>query len=533
MKRIALATAAAGVLAIPATASAHVTVQPKTAAAGAYTVESVRVPNETDDAVTNKIVVQFPEGFAEVSYQSIPGWTAKVTKERLATPVRTDDGEVTEGVKTITWTSGAKTSGIKPGQFQDFPLSVQIPGRAGDTLTFKALQYYSDGSVARWIGPPDADKPAPQVQVTAAAGTTGTATTGTSASDDREHVGAGRRRVVVLGRLLGLVQDAGDHRADRRRARPRRRRRGPGRLTPQRLVRSSPAHVPRRTTVAARVRPSVPFRKIVMSEPTTPNKRERREAARADRQARENAAAAAETRRKRLLTLGGLLCAAVVVVIVAIVVSSSGGKRRTPSASSGGGVVGVADAKAMLDGIPQKGITLGRADAPVTIVEFADPQCPYCKEYTLNEMPKVVQDQVRTGKAKMELRLLTFIGSDSITAAQVINAAGNQNLLWNTADLMYRNQGEENSGYVTDSFLNGIVKGAGGDAAKAQKDATTPAVQEMIAAAKTLSGRYNVTGTPTVLVGPTGGDLRIDDESAPTAAGIARLVDAAAAKGGT
>jgi uncharacterized protein YcnI len=180
MKRIALATAALGALALPAAASAHVTVQPKTAAAGAYTVEDVRVPNETDDAVTNKIVMQFPEGFAEVSYQSIPGWTAKVTKEKLATPVRTDDGEVTEGVKTITWTSAGKTSGIKPGQFQDFPLSVQIPGRAGDTLTFKALQYYSDGSVARWIGAPDADKPAPQVQVTAAATTP--ATSGTSAT---------------------------------------------------------------------------------------------------------------------------------------------------------------------------------------------------------------------------------------------------------------------------------------------------------------------------------------------------------------
>jgi protein-disulfide isomerase len=132
----------------------------------------------------------------------------------------------------------------------------------------------------------------------------------------------------------------------------------------------------------------------------------------------------------------------------------------------------------------------------------------------------------------MELRLLTFIGPDSITAAQVINATGNQNLLWNTADLMYRNQGEENSGYVTDDFLNGIVKGAGGDAARAQKDAATPAVQAMIGAAKTAASRYNVTGTPTILVGPTGGDLKTDPETAPTAAGIAKLVDAAA-KGGT
>jgi uncharacterized protein YcnI len=237
MKRIALATAAAGVLAIPATASAHVTVQPKTAAAGAYTVESVRVPNETDDAVTNKIVVQFPEGFAEVSYQSIPGWTVKVTKEKLATPVRTDDGEVTEGVKTITWTSGAKTSGIKPGQFQDFPLSVQIPGKAGDTLTFKALQYYSDGSVARWIGAPDADKPAPQVQVTAAAGATGTATNGasvsggtattentsapsagTSSSDDSSDSSKTLAVIALIVGALGLVAGGAGLAASRRSA---------------------------------------------------------------------------------------------------------------------------------------------------------------------------------------------------------------------------------------------------------------------------------------------------------------------------
>lgn len=170
MKRITITSAAAlGVLALPVAAQAHVTVQPTTAAAGSYVVEDVRVPNETDDAVTTKVAVQFPEGFAEASYQTVPGWSVKVVKEKLATPVKTDDGEVTEGVKTITWTAKSKADGIAPGQFQDFPLSVQVPGKAGDTLTFKALQTYSDGTVARWIGAPDADKPAPQVQVTAAA----------------------------------------------------------------------------------------------------------------------------------------------------------------------------------------------------------------------------------------------------------------------------------------------------------------------------------------------------------------------------
>jgi periplasmic copper chaperone A len=174
MKRITIATAAAaGAFAVPATAAqAHVTLQPKTAPAGAYVVEDVRVPNETDDATTTKVVVQFPDGFAGASYQRVPGWDVKVAKAKLATPIKTDDGEVTEGVKTITWTARSKGDGIAPGEFQDFPVSVQIPGKAGDTLTFKALQYYSDGTVARWIGAPDADRPAPQVQVTADTPTT-------------------------------------------------------------------------------------------------------------------------------------------------------------------------------------------------------------------------------------------------------------------------------------------------------------------------------------------------------------------------
>jgi periplasmic copper chaperone A len=172
MKRITIVTtAAAGALAVPATAAqAHVTLQPKSAPAAAYVVESVRVPNETDDATTIKVVVQFPDGFADVAYQRVAGWDVKVGKDKLATPIKTDDGEVTEGVKTITWTAKSKAGGIAPGQFQDFPLSLQVPGKAGDTLTFKALQTYSNGEVARWIGAPDADRPAPQVTVTAAAG---------------------------------------------------------------------------------------------------------------------------------------------------------------------------------------------------------------------------------------------------------------------------------------------------------------------------------------------------------------------------
>jgi periplasmic copper chaperone A len=171
IRTLAAATAVAA-LAVPAAAQAHVTLQPNQAAAGSFTVLDVRVPTERDNASTAKVDVQFPAGFAAASYQAVPGWKVRVIKKKLATPIQTDDGPITEGVSRMVWTRTNRAGGIKPGQFQDFPISVQIPGKAGDKLTFKALQTYSNGEVVRWIGAAGSDEPAPQVTVTAAKATT-------------------------------------------------------------------------------------------------------------------------------------------------------------------------------------------------------------------------------------------------------------------------------------------------------------------------------------------------------------------------
>jgi uncharacterized protein YcnI len=171
MRPAIVAAALALSLAIAATAQAHVTLQPSQVPAGSEDTRlAVRVPNERDNASTVKVDLQLPPGFAAASFEPVPGWTAKVIKSRLAKPIQTDDGEITEGVSRITWTGDGRQGSIPPGAFQDFGLSVLVPGKAGDKLTFKALQTYSDGEVVRWIGPEDSDNPAPIVRVTAAAG---------------------------------------------------------------------------------------------------------------------------------------------------------------------------------------------------------------------------------------------------------------------------------------------------------------------------------------------------------------------------
>jgi periplasmic copper chaperone A len=151
-------------LAVAPAAVAHVTVQPEEAPAGGFTRLDVRVPNERDNADTTKVDVQFPPGFLSVSTEPVPGWNIKITKRKLDKPVEQFGEQVTEEVGRVTFTGGA----IRPGEFQDFGLSLGVPDKPGSTVTFKALQTYSNGEVARWIGPPDSEEPAPQVKLTAA-----------------------------------------------------------------------------------------------------------------------------------------------------------------------------------------------------------------------------------------------------------------------------------------------------------------------------------------------------------------------------
>jgi uncharacterized protein YcnI len=156
-------------LVVPAAASAHVSMHPNAVPAGANATLDIRVPTESDTAKTTKLQVKFPPGFIGVATQPPPGWTSKVLTTKLAKPVQTDDGPIDTQVSEVDWTAGTG-AGIPPGQFANFPISVALPGRPGQVLAFKTVQTYSDGKVARWIGPPSSDQPAPTIDVTAKGG---------------------------------------------------------------------------------------------------------------------------------------------------------------------------------------------------------------------------------------------------------------------------------------------------------------------------------------------------------------------------
>jgi protein-disulfide isomerase len=158
----------------------------------------------------------------------------------------------------------------------------------------------------------------------------------------------------------------------------------------------------------------------------------------------------------RGLQLALVTVLATVVVVIAVVVSGGGGDDETPvTPAATAGSTPAEDVAAVYDGIPQKGMRLGRAD--VTLVEIADLQCPFCAQYSVTVMPTIVEDYVRTGKIAYELRLRSFLGRDSVRAAGAAAEAANENKMFQFADLFYRKQGPENSDYADADFMREIA----------------------------------------------------------------------------
>ena len=159
LKRISVVAATLATVAVAAPAAeAHVTLNPRTATVNSFARLDVRVPNERDDAGTRAVVVNFPNGFYSASVKRVWGWKATITMRKLATPIQSEDGPITERVAKVTWRATSKANWIMPHQFDEFGLSMRMPATAG-ALAFPALQYYSNKEIVRWTGAAGSDLP--------------------------------------------------------------------------------------------------------------------------------------------------------------------------------------------------------------------------------------------------------------------------------------------------------------------------------------------------------------------------------------
>ena len=196
------------------------------------------------------------------------------------------------------------------------------------------------------------------------------------------------------------------------------------------------------------------------------------------------------------LRLGLMAALAVLIVGIAVAVAGSGGGGADKSASP-------AATESALSGIPQSGIALGSPKAPVTLVEFADLQCPFCAQYHRDVFPTLLKRYIRTGKLRVELRVLRILGPDSDRLARVAAAASEQNRMWQFAGLAYQRQGAENSGYATQRFINELARDAG-----LKQTTVGAAANQQVQRSERVAKTLGIDATPSFLIGPTGGPYK-------------------------
>jgi protein-disulfide isomerase len=243
------------------------------------------------------------------------------------------------------------------------------------------------------------------------------------------------------------------------------------------------------------------------------------------------------TARKRqasprvLAIAGAVLVLAIAAVVLGVVLT--GGDSTDTAVPARGSLVnalpGAVETQQLLKGIPQSGNVLGKPEAPVTVYAYVDAQCPYCRQFEAQALPALVERYVRTGKAKLELRPIAFIGSDSERGRTAMIAGAEQNKMFNVAQLLFLNQGAENSGWLSDELVEHVAASIPGvDVPRFLEDRNASSVDDQAGAFDADASTDHVSSTPTILVGKSGQKAKLVTLATATdGEPVAQAIDAA------
>ncbi len=210
---------------------------------------------------------------------------------------------------------------------------------------------------------------------------------------------------------------------------------------------------------------------------------------------------------------------ALVLLTVAALVGAGGSgdtaptRQAGPAAPAGGGGTGTRTSGAVGSSAvshdplaavarrtPGDPLAIGRVDAPVVMVEFADFQCPFCGKFARDTEPTLVRKYVRTGKLRLEWRDFPYLGPQSSTAAQAARAAADQGKFWPYHDALYHSQHPVNSGYLTPARLAHLARGLGLTMRPFHHDARSRATAFAVQSDFRQGLKLGITGTPAFLI---------------------------------
>ena len=153
---------------------------------------------------------------------------------------------------------------------------------------------------------------------------------------------------------------------------------------------------------------------------------------------------------------------------------------------------------------------LGDLSSPVTIIEFGDYQCPFCKRWNENTKPVIVQNLIETGKVSLIYVDFAIIGPDSITIHAGSYCAAEQDLYWEYHDFVYANQGHENDGWANSENLKLLVTGINGlDVDSFNECLDSKKYEQQVNENKKIASDAGVRSTPTFIIIPQEGQAEM------------------------
>ena len=167
----------------------------------------------------------------------------------------------------------------------------------------------------------------------------------------------------------------------------------------------------------------------------------------------------------------------------------------------------------------------GSDDAPITIIEFGDYQCPKCDQWFQNEKPAIKSDYIDTNKAKLYFVDFPFLGEDSNSSANASYCADDQGKFWEYHATLYNNQGGINEGWANTDALKQFADDVGLDADEFTDCLDSNKHAERVSYNKQVGASQGVEGTPVfVIVDSEGNTERIDGPQ--SSAIFAEVIDA-------
>lgn len=150
--------------------------------------------------------------------------------------------------------------------------------------------------------------------------------------------------------------------------------------------------------------------------------------------------------------------------------------------------------------IPANVAQQGSSDAKVTIIEFADFKCPFCKQWHQEIYPKLKSEYIDTGKVRFAFWDFAFLGEESFKAAEAAMCAMDQDKFWEYHDVLFNAQGLETESSFSDASLKQFAQNIGLNQSSFNECFDARIHKPIVEDLTNQGTNYGVNSTPTVFI---------------------------------